>query len=167
MRRIFSGFSEPLLVECFHTTNLIFQDCPVLTSLFPRYNYQLLTSMTMNEYSEGAVVQHSLLEANGDSHMDKAIMHFKRMHPTKIKLFREILVDKDMNEITVLENHFPEAKVLICHFHIIKYLKDMRGKVEFGKISTDDASQIDACIHNTIYADSDATYEAAHSSLKD
>ncbi|KAL3674332.1 hypothetical protein V7S43_000288 [Phytophthora oleae] len=34
-----------------------------------RYNYHLLTFMAMNEFEEGAVVQQSLLEANGDWHM--------------------------------------------------------------------------------------------------
>ncbi|KAE9278986.1 hypothetical protein PR003_g28359 [Phytophthora rubi] len=52
MRLMFSRFSEVLLVDCSHKTN--------------RYNYQLLTFMTMNEFGEGAVAQHSLLEANGD-----------------------------------------------------------------------------------------------------
>ncbi|ETI34980.1 hypothetical protein F443_18615 [Phytophthora nicotianae P1569] len=52
MRRVFARFSEVLLVDCSHKTN--------------RYNYQLLTSMGMNEFGEGAAVQQSLIEANGD-----------------------------------------------------------------------------------------------------
>jgi hypothetical protein len=98
--------------------------------------------------------------------MDKAITHFKRVHPARIKLLRVIMVDKDMNEIRVLETHFPEARVLICHFHVIKYLKEMRSKSEFGKISSDDAGQIDACIHKMVYADSDVSYEDSHAALK-
>ncbi|OWZ10449.1 LOW QUALITY PROTEIN: hypothetical protein PHMEG_00016700 [Phytophthora megakarya] len=128
-----------------------FQDLSSTNQSFSMYNYQLLKFMTMNEYGESAVVQHSLLEANGDWHMDKAIMHFKKTHPTKIKSLPVVMVDNDMNEIRVLENHFPEARVLICYFNIIKYLKEIRGNVD---------------IHKTIYADSDATYEAAHSALK-
>jgi hypothetical protein len=122
--------------------------------------------MSMNEFGEGAVVQHSLIEANGDWHMDKAIMHFKRMHPSRIKLLRVIMVDKDMNEIRVLETHFPEARVLICHFHVIKYLKEMRSNPEFGKISSDDAGQVDACIHKMVYADSEISYDDGHAALK-
>ncbi|EGZ18612.1 hypothetical protein PHYSODRAFT_332361 [Phytophthora sojae] len=68
MRRVYGRFSEVLLVDCSHKTN--------------RYNYQLLTFMAMNEFGEGAVV----LEANGDWHMEKAIAHFKRAHPTRINL---------------------------------------------------------------------------------
>ncbi|OWZ20484.1 LOW QUALITY PROTEIN: hypothetical protein PHMEG_0005100 [Phytophthora megakarya] len=116
MRRVYSRFSELLLVDCSHKTN--------------RYNYQLLTFMVMNEFGEGAVVQHSMIEANGDWHMEKAIDHFKRLHPTRIDLLRVIVVDKDLNEIRVLESNFPGARVLICHFHVIKYLKEKRSKPE-------------------------------------
>ncbi|ETP07472.1 hypothetical protein F441_16274, partial [Phytophthora nicotianae CJ01A1] len=59
--------------------------------------------MGMNEFGEGAVVQQSLIEANGDWHMERAITHFKRSHPTRINLLRVIVVDKDLNEIRVLE----------------------------------------------------------------
>jgi hypothetical protein len=131
-----------------------------------RYNYQLLTFMAMDEFGEGVVVQQSLIEANGDWHMEKAISHFKRSHPTRINLLRVIIVDKDLNEIRVLESNFPEARVLICHFHVIKYLKEKRAKPEYGKISADDASQIDAAIHGMVYAGSADEYEQNHSSLK-
>jgi len=83
-----------------------------------------------------------------------------------INLLRVIIVDKDLNEIRVLESNFPEARVLICHFHVIKYLKEKRAKPEYGKISADDASQIDAAIHGMVYAGSADEYEQNHSSLK-
>ncbi|POM75976.1 Cysteine protease family C48 [Phytophthora palmivora] len=43
---------------------------------------------------------------------------------------------------------------------------EMRSKPEFGKISTDDAGQIDACIRKMVYADSSASYQTAHGALK-
>ncbi|EGZ09708.1 hypothetical protein PHYSODRAFT_523251 [Phytophthora sojae] len=98
--------------------------------------------------------------------MEKAIAHFKRAHPTRINLVRIIVVDKDLNEIRVLEAHFPEARILICHFHVIKYLKEMRSKSDFGKISADDASQVDAAIHKMVYAASEEDYKATHKTLK-
>jgi hypothetical protein len=39
------------------------------------YNYQLMMFMVMNEFGEGMPVQQSLIEANGDWHMDKAVEH--------------------------------------------------------------------------------------------
>jgi hypothetical protein len=131
-----------------------------------RYNYQLLTFMAVNAFGEGAVVQHSLIEANGDWHMEKAISHFRRMHPTRIDHLRVIVVDKDLNEIRVLESNFPDARILICHFHVIKYFKKKRSKPEFGKTSTEDSSQIDAAIHNMVYASCEDDYERNLDTLK-
>ncbi|ETI32828.1 hypothetical protein F443_20433, partial [Phytophthora nicotianae P1569] len=122
--------------------------------------------MGMNEFGEGAVVQQSLIEANGDWHMERAITHLKRSHPTRINLLRVIVVDKDLNEIRVLETNFPEARILICHFHVIKYLKEMRSKPEFGKIASEDASLIDAAVHKMVYAANEDSYEVAHNSLE-
>eukprot|EP00644_Phytophthora_capsici_P007033 jgi/Phyca11/103913/e_gw1.8.554.1 len=140
MRRVFGRFSELLLVDCSHKTNRFF--------------------------GEGAVVQQSLIEANGDWHMERAISHFKRSHPTRLQSLRVIIVDKDLNEIRVLEANFPDARVLICHFHVIKYLKEMRAKPEFGKLSAEDASQIDGAVHKMVYALSEDKYSEAHDSLK-
>ncbi|ETN04687.1 hypothetical protein PPTG_23576 [Phytophthora nicotianae INRA-310] len=82
MRRVYSRFSELLLVDCSHKTN--------------RYNYQLLTFMAMNEFGEGTVVQQSLIEANGDWHMERTVEHFKRSHPTRIHLLR-VIVNPDLS----------------------------------------------------------------------
>jgi hypothetical protein len=98
--------------------------------------------------------------------MAKAIDHFLRSHPTRINLLRVIVVDKDLNEIRVLETHFPEARILICHFHVIKYLKEMRSRPDFGQMSAEGSSQIDAAVHKMVYADSAGAYDAAHDSFR-
>ncbi|ETP09235.1 hypothetical protein F441_14887 [Phytophthora nicotianae CJ01A1] len=123
--------------------------------------------MGMNESGEGAVVQNCLIEANEDWHMERAISHLKRFHPTRVNFVRVIVVDKDLNAIRVLEANFPEARILICHFHMIKYLKEMRYESEFGKISSDDESQIDAAVHKMEYAVSEGKYNEAHEFMKD
>lgn len=43
--------------------------------------------------------------------MERAIDHFKRSHPTLIQCLRVIVVDKDLNEIRVLESNFPDAGI--------------------------------------------------------
>jgi hypothetical protein len=111
------------------------------------YNYRLLTFMTMNEFGEGTVVEHSLLEANGDWYMDKTITHFMRVHPARIMLLRVFMVDKYMNEIRVLEIRSPEACVLICHFHVITYLNEMvQAKRVFFYDLLDQAPYKNACM---------------------
>ncbi|RLN65539.1 hypothetical protein BBJ28_00026126, partial [Nothophytophthora sp. Chile5] len=153
MRKMFSRFPELVMIDSSHKTNC--------------HNYQLLTFMVMNELGEGSVVQHSLVEANGDWHMERAIDHFRRANPDGLKLLRVLMVDKDLNEIRVLNAEFPEARVLICHFHAIKWLKEKRSRPEFGKISSSDASLLDAAIHNMVYAGSPVEYAKHHMALKD
>jgi hypothetical protein len=65
----------------------------------------------------------------------------------------------------VLEANFPKARVLICQFHVIKYLKEKRSKPEFCKISPEDASQVDASIHAMVYADCADNYKISHDSF--
>ncbi|KAE9268842.1 hypothetical protein PR003_g31314 [Phytophthora rubi] len=153
MRRMFSRFPEVLLVDSSHKTN--------------RHDYQLLTFMVMNQFGKGSVVQHSLMESSSDWHMLQAIEHFKRANPDGMKLLRVIVVDKDLNEIRVLQHAFPEVRVLICQFHVIKWLKEKRGKPEYGKISTEDAKLIDGAIHAMVYATNSEVYSKHHSALSD
>ncbi|ETP00327.1 hypothetical protein F441_22255 [Phytophthora nicotianae CJ01A1] len=116
MRRDYSWFCELLLVDCSYKTNkFVCEICPGLIM--------------------GQSFQQTPIEANGDWHTERAIEHFKRSHPTRIHLLQVVVVDKDLNEIRVLESKFLESRILICHFHVIKYLKEMRTKPEFGKIS--------------------------------
>ncbi|EGZ30690.1 hypothetical protein PHYSODRAFT_477482 [Phytophthora sojae] len=98
--------------------------------------------------------------------MDRAIEHFKRANCGRFNLLRVIMVDKDLNELRVLQSHFPDVRILICHFHVIKYLKEKRGKPEFGKISTDDATALDAVIPRLVYASSEEVYSRYYKSLE-
>jgi hypothetical protein len=89
--------------------------------------------MTIDEHGSGRIVQHSLMETNSDWHMHKALDHFEKVHE-KTKLLRVIVIDKDMGEIRVLQERFPEARVLICLFHVVKYLALKVRKPEYGVI---------------------------------
>ncbi|OWZ06515.1 hypothetical protein PHMEG_00021221 [Phytophthora megakarya] len=151
MRRLFTRLCELLLVDCTHKTNRI-------------HTIQLPTlNIHVHAFGEGAVVHRSIIKSNGDWDMDKTICHFKRVHPDRTKMVRVIMAD---NDICVLERHFPAAGVLICHFHVVTYLKEMRSKPEFGKILQDDAGQVATCIHNMVYATSNAAYDAGYAALR-
>ncbi|OWZ19637.1 hypothetical protein PHMEG_0006090 [Phytophthora megakarya] len=101
--------------------------------------------MAMNDFGEGAVVQHSMIEANGDWHMDNAIENFRP--------------DKDLNELCGVQSNFPGARVLICLFH------RSAPNLNFGKISSDDSSHINAAIHNLKELNCEEEYESAHTAL--
>ncbi|OWZ09099.1 LOW QUALITY PROTEIN: hypothetical protein PHMEG_00018249 [Phytophthora megakarya] len=131
MRLMNGRFSELLLVVGSHKPY--------------HYNNLLLTFMAMNEFGEGEVVQQSLIEANGDWHMNRALSHLKDL--TRRGLISVIVVDKYLNETRILEANFPDALIQICHLHAIKYLKELRSKPAFVKIAVADASQVDSAIH--------------------
>jgi hypothetical protein len=76
------------------------------------------------------------------------------------------MVDKDLNEIKVLQMYFPRARIMICVFHVLKYLSRMIRKPEFGKISSDDHDALDAIIHSTVYADTKLKYEESRETLR-
>jgi hypothetical protein len=132
-----------------------------------RYNYQLMTMMIIDGYGEGQVVQHSLFERNADWHMLKALDHFVRANSDVAENISVIIVDKDLNEIKVLQTCFPRALILICTFHVLKYSAEMVHKPDYGKISADDRDALDACIHNMVYADSKQKYDDNHKTLVD
>lgn len=44
---------------------------------------------------------------------------FKELHPSWTKM-RTIMANKDLLELDLLKESFPEAKVLICVFHTLK-----------------------------------------------
>ncbi|EGZ19477.1 hypothetical protein PHYSODRAFT_376136, partial [Phytophthora sojae] len=84
-------------------------------------NYQLCTLMIMDQFGNGQAVQHSVIERNADWHMVKAVEHFQSVNDWEMT--KVIMVDKDLNEIEVLKSMFPNARILLCHFHVIKWLR--------------------------------------------
>ena len=37
-----------------------------------------------------------------------------------IKWTKNIMIDKDLKEDDILQQHFPQSQLLFCHFHVIK-----------------------------------------------
>ncbi|KAJ0406038.1 hypothetical protein P43SY_010094 [Pythium insidiosum] len=148
-----SRFFEILLFDSSHQTN--------------RFNYQLFTIMAIDDHGRGQAVQHSLLERNADWHMIRVLEHFERVNPGVAEKVEVLMVDKDLNEIKILRKYFPRARVLICSFHVVKYLKAASRKPEYGKVSADDHDAIDAIAHNMVYARTKEEYESNRDMLQD
>jgi len=71
---------------------------------------------------QGQYVQHALIENESHACMQDAISAFKDENPgwDSIRVF---MVDKDFGEVSLLRKAFPHARVLICWFHLKKYLR--------------------------------------------
>lgn len=60
-----------------------------------------------------------------------AIQQFKEACP-KFNSIACIMVDKDFTEIAVLEEEFPGARILLCHFHVVQCLHREVAKTEYN-----------------------------------
>lgn len=59
---------------------------------------------------------------------------------------RVIVIDKDMGELSLLEAHFPNVKVILCHFHLKKYIRSEMSKSEYGGPSSFDMDQVEDAV---------------------
>lgn len=41
------------------------------------------------------------------------------------------VIDKDVKELALLQDEFPGAAVILCHFHVIDYLQREVAKVKY------------------------------------
>eukprot|EP00644_Phytophthora_capsici_P019239 jgi/Phyca11/132972/e_gw1.283.2.1 len=152
MRAMVESFPKVLQMDCTHKTN--------------KYNYQLLSMVAMDQYGCGQPVQYSLLETNADWHMAKCLDHFKRANDNW-RLVRIVIVDKDMREVEVIRQKLPEARVLLCHFHVIKWLHEtIRKSSKYGPYEADVLNQLRHTITNMTYARSVEEYEGHRAEFK-
>ncbi|EGZ30231.1 hypothetical protein PHYSODRAFT_295077 [Phytophthora sojae] len=67
-----------------------------------------------------------------------------------------IMVDKDLTEIKVLEDEFPRARVLICHFHVLKYFRTVTANAKYG-LNQQRQSEVLLAVQDMVYAKDDYT----------
>jgi hypothetical protein len=74
----------------------------------------------------GLPVAYGITRTEEDPQMEFIYKNFKKeIDASKIKT---IFVDKDLKNIKLLEEFFPNVKILLCTFHVIKYLhKEISG----------------------------------------
>ncbi|KAE8969264.1 hypothetical protein PR001_g27552 [Phytophthora rubi] len=66
------------------------------------------------------------------------------------------MVDKDLNEIEVLKKMFPDARIPLCHFHVIKWFRGaVRNDKKFGTYPSEVLKQLDFCVANMVYSKSE------------
>ncbi|GMF48919.1 unnamed protein product [Phytophthora fragariaefolia] len=110
--------------------------------------------MVIDQFGNGQTVQHSVTERNAEWHMVKVVEHFQPVNVwerTKV-----IMVDKDLNEIDVLKSMFPCAQILLCHFHVIMWLRNaIRNDKKYGTYSSDELKQMDFCVAKMVYSRSE------------
>eukprot|EP00644_Phytophthora_capsici_P004071 jgi/Phyca11/108235/e_gw1.15.235.1 len=151
MRAMYDNFPEVIQMDCTHKTN--------------KYNYQLLSLVAMDQFGHGQPVQYPMLETTSDWHMAKCLDHFKRANE-HWRLMRIVIVDKDLREVDVIRRKLPEARVLFCHFHVIKWLHEVVRSGKYRSYAPDVADQLKHLITNMTYARTENSYKANRDEFK-
>lgn len=120
--------------------------------------------MVMDRFSHGQVVQHSVIEVNVVWHISCALEHFQAVHPLWTSV-RDVVLDKDFNEIGPVKRLFPNATVLLCHFHVAAYIRNAAKFGKHGRFSSGDVARLNAVIAGHTAAWSDGEYERMRSTM--
>ncbi|KAG6971809.1 hypothetical protein JG687_00001809, partial [Phytophthora cactorum] len=108
MRCWFKAFPEAMLVDAMHNTN--------------EWRYKLFSFMVNDVYSHSQYVYHSPMENESAECLTYAIGSFKFQN-TMWEKIKVIVIDKDVGELGVLEKQFPGVRIILCHFHLKKYIR--------------------------------------------
>ncbi|KAG4224529.1 hypothetical protein PC116_g27020 [Phytophthora cactorum] len=132
MRRWFKAFPEAMLVDAMHNTN--------------EWRYKLFSFMVNDVYSHSQYVYHSPMENESAECLTDAIGSFKFQN-TMWEKIKVIVIDKDVGELGVLEKQFPGVRIILCHFHLKKYIRTEMVKSEYGGPSSFDRDQVEDAVY--------------------
>ncbi|OWZ21285.1 LOW QUALITY PROTEIN: hypothetical protein PHMEG_0004195 [Phytophthora megakarya] len=143
MRRWFKVFPDVVLVDATHNTN--------------ESRYKLFSFMVNDAYGHGQYVHHSLMENESAECMRDSISPFKFNNPswTRIKV---MVINKDLGELSLLESEFPGVRLILCHFHLEKYIRTEMSKSEYDEPSSFDKYQVEEAVYLMRLASSEAKY---------
>ncbi|KAE9262408.1 hypothetical protein PF001_g32068, partial [Phytophthora fragariae] len=136
MREMFDRFPEVLLIDATHGTN--------------SSKYKVFSFMAHDCFGHGQYVQHALVQNERYETLQTAIETFKKHNPAWEKL-RCVVIDKDFTEMSVLKASFPHVVVLLCQFHVIKYLHGEIANSDYG-FSSWQKEQLRAVVYLLVYA---------------
>lgn len=107
MCEMFVKFPEVLLIDATHGTNVS--------------KYKVFSFMAHGVFGKGQYVQHAILQNERSETLQTAIETFKTNNP-EWKRVQCVIIDKDFTEMKVLRASMPQARILLCQFHVIKWL---------------------------------------------
>ncbi|KAG4224276.1 hypothetical protein PC116_g27270 [Phytophthora cactorum] len=87
--------------------------------------------MVTDKFGCRAFAQHELIDGETQKNVTNAISAFKRSSKSWNDI-KVIIIDEDFTELSTIEVEFPEASIILCHFHVIDYLKREISRREYG-----------------------------------
>ncbi|OWZ12660.1 hypothetical protein PHMEG_00014139 [Phytophthora megakarya] len=113
--------------------------------------------MAHDAFGKGQFVQHALLQNERWPTLLTALEEFKANNPAWTKV-QCVLIDKDFTEMSVLKKAFPGVRILLCQFHVLKYLREEIASAEYG-FNTWQKEQLRGVMNLLVYAKTEVEYE--------
>ncbi|OWZ07632.1 hypothetical protein PHMEG_00019952 [Phytophthora megakarya] len=145
MREPFDRFPEVLMIDAMHGTNMS--------------KYKGFSIMAHDVFGKGQFVQNERRTT-----LLAVLIEFKRNNRcwTKIKC---VIIDKDFTEMSVLKVAFPDAVVLLCQFHVIKYLREEIAKSDYG-FTVWQKQQLQRIVNSLVYAKTQREFEKGRAYMR-
>jgi zinc finger SWIM domain-containing protein 3 len=115
MRKMIEKFPQIVLVDATYCTNAS--------------NYKLFSFMVTDAFGRGQFVQHAFVANESKDVMVKVLKIFKEHNPASLETC-VFMIDKDLKEDSALQEVFPNARVLLCHFHVRKWFNTKKSALE-------------------------------------
>jgi Transposase len=91
--------------------------------------------------------------------MMRAVLHFFIQHnPNAVAKVRSFIIDKDYREWQVLEEVFPNSPVVLCQFHVIKWLRQVVAMEKY-RLEKSTGKLVLKSLQGMVYASNIAEYE--------
>ncbi|GMF45303.1 unnamed protein product [Phytophthora fragariaefolia] len=139
---MFNMFPEVLLIDATHGTNAS--------------KYKVFSFMVHEAFGKGQFVQHAVLRNERRSTLLTAIEGFEKNNAACAQL-QCIIVDKAFTELSVLKEAFPNVSILLCQFHVIKYLQEQVAIADY-RFTAWQKTQIRSLISFMVYAKTEREY---------
>ena len=140
MSELFSKFPEVVLVDGTYNVN---------KAGMPLYSF-----MVEDGFGHGRVAFYAAVSEETAEQLETVVKAFKEANPASNQI-QVIVIDKDLTEQKVLSEAFPQAKILFCQFHVIKYF---HKKVSDCDIPKSDREELRSKLRSLVYAASEAEY---------
>ena len=124
--------------------------------------YPLFAIMAEDGDGRGKPVAYCFLRSETKDNLEKVLNYFCNFNDTsRTKI---VMVDKDLSVINVLKSKLPDANILLCKFHVMKYFKKKISELDCKNIERQEIAEL---IQKIINSQSQADYDTLHEKLQD
>ncbi|KAF1320973.1 hypothetical protein FI667_g1540, partial [Globisporangium splendens] len=141
-KEIFRRWGDNLLLDWTHNTNNV--------------GYYLGSLVVTVATGRGVPVFDFLCLDQRKGTIEVVMGHFKKLNPTWERI-ESVVIDKDFAEWSALAKVFPAAKVLLCQFHALKYIRTILASRKYS-IKVADRGELEELFRGMVYASSEDFY---------